>query len=772
MKKIKLYFILLITGIILTSIATAQIMAGPITTKPKTTPNLNTTITITPTTSPIKTITKTCTTPTNGMIIDKSVTFCKGDYYLPRGLQVKIQNKPITIDCNGATIRSDDILPVLNGTISSSIYYANHSYAGIEVYLLAGSSTGQLKIQNCHIKNYRVGIDLPLNNNYVDISGNTIEGCEVGIYANSAKGQITNNEIKNGYADGIITTASQIDIEENTIKNDRKPFYRRVLSGGRIVDRCKGSGIRINSHSDGITIRRNIIKTLCKNGIVIDYTNNTKIIENKIKDTSEYGIQLRVAHNNEIKDNKIELPHKATIYIEYSKDNIISGNWLEINTKLIGSKKSTPITYAITTGHKTEDPKVKSYNRGTNTWEDKYRGNYYSDTSPNCPDANKDNICDVARIINSNSAEIDYYPIKDPTKPPKTAIPPKACVRPVSGMMLTQSTDLCPGTYHLPKGIIIDARKLPFTLDCKGATITGYDVLAAANGSITNWTAFYNKNSQAGIWVFTSNTLKKARTGTGKIEIKNCNIENYLNGIEVDKEKNIDIHANNISECGTGISIWQSQGQIHDNEIHNNYFVGIDAVLSNQLDIFTNYIHDNQIWYSVKWFDGEMWHTRRTCPGYGIIMQNSEQSTIERNKIEKVCQDGIYLSLNKQITTRYNELKDTLWRGILMRENKDITVLGNTIWLAHIESIRLNNNTNVLIKGNNLFINPQSSDPIDDAGKNIRWNDALTGNYYSDTSPTCPDKNNDTFCDTPRPILGTTHSVDHKPMKHAVRGVV
>ncbi|RLE45835.1 hypothetical protein DRJ22_03475 [Candidatus Woesearchaeota archaeon] len=757
MKKTTIFLILITT--ILTITTTAQIITGP-TTKP-----------ITTTTGPITTITTTCTTPTNGMIINKSITLCNGDYYLPRGLQVKPQKTPITINCNGATIRGDDILPFLNGTLNSATYYINHSYAGIEAFNPKGP-TGQLKIQNCHIKNYMAGIYLTLNNNHIDISGNTIENCRTGITTYSAQGQITNNKIRDNYATGITVTESKINIKNNIIENNNKAYNETIAPGGPIIYHCDGNGITADIRSSGTTIQQNSIINMCKNGITIAGTNNTKIIENKIKNTPEYGIHLVASNHNEIKNNKIELPHKATIYIDQSKNNIISGNWLEINTKLTGSKKSSPISFSITTGHKIKDPKVNSFYGWINEWDNNYRGNYYSDTSPNCPDANKDNICDEARIININPTEIDYYPIKDPTKPPRTTIPPKACVKPVSGIILTQSTDLCPGTYHLPKGIQIDARKLPFTLDCRRATITGYDVLPVINGSVTNWTAFYNKNSNAGIWVFTPNVLKNTRTGTGKIEIKNCNIKNYLTGLETYIEKNIDIHANKISKCGTGISTWQIQGDIHDNEIHNNYFVGINVGLSNQMNIFKNYIHDNQIWYSYKWFDGEQWHTAGACPGHGILMFRSEQSTIERNKIEKVCQDGIFLRSNKQITTRYNELNDTQWRGIYMTQNKDMTITDNTIRLDHAVSIQLNNNTDVLIKENNLFINPYISEPIDDAGQNIRWNDALTGNYYSDTSPTCPDRNKDSFCDTPRPITGTTHSIDHKPMKYMVKVVI
>ncbi|MCA9497515.1 MAG: hypothetical protein KC589_11335, partial [Nanoarchaeota archaeon] len=73
-----------------------------------------------------------CIVPHDGLNIDSAVKFCKGKYFLPKGINLKSNGK---LDCNNAEI------------------FGNKSSYGISVY--GGSGT---LINNCVITNYKTGV--------------------------------------------------------------------------------------------------------------------------------------------------------------------------------------------------------------------------------------------------------------------------------------------------------------------------------------------------------------------------------------------------------------------------------------------------------------------------------------------------------------------------------------------------------------------------------------------------------------------------------------
>ncbi len=209
--------------------------------------------------------------------------------------------------------------------------------------------------------------------------------------------------------------------------------------------------------------------------------------------------------------------------------------------------------------------------------------------------------------------------------PPGTTCPitpTPGCVTPIDGMTLTDSTTFCPGNYNLPNGIRIDVKKLPFTLDCNGATIEGYDVVPFISNSV-NYSVFFNHRSMEGLNIYTSKP-----TGTGEITIKNCKIIGYHIGILSNNVKDLVIKDNEINKSSNAIVVsFIHKGKIINNKIRNNYHKGIYAYSSDYLNIFENQISD--FIYS----SGFPYYYKFNH-GASIELYESEHIVVKRNNLE------------------------------------------------------------------------------------------------------------------------------------------
>ncbi|MEW5896262.1 MAG: right-handed parallel beta-helix repeat-containing protein [Nanoarchaeota archaeon] len=170
-----------------------------------------------------------------------------------------------------------------------------------------------------------------------------------------------------------------------------------------------------------------------------------------------------------------------------------------------------------------------------------------------------------------------------------------ACVTPTDGMVITENTTFCPGTYNLPKGIEIGADNV--SLDCNGAVLEGE---GSGNNGILD--------------------------GRNNVVIKNCNIKDFLGGITLANPYSYynKVYNNTISSCPYGIVVVDSMyNEISNNvienattysfvlwEASNNVFVGnelktsgigffIDSLSSNN-SIRYNEVHDNIFGFDVK----------------------------------------------------------------------------------------------------------------------------------------------------------------------------
>ena len=101
----------------------------------------------------------------------------------------------------------------------------------------------------------------------------------------------------------------------------------------------------------------------------------------------------------------------------------------------------------------------------------------------------------------------------------------EGCVVPQDGMEIDSDTIFCPGTYHLNNGLNITNSDI--VLDCFSATLIGNQ---SSPGIIINGTSHSNPD-------------------IGNIVVRNCNIINYTNGIDVYSSSGNSFINNKVSSC-------------------------------------------------------------------------------------------------------------------------------------------------------------------------------------------------------------------------------
>lgn len=351
-----------------------------------------------------------CVRPTDGMIIKKSTTFCRGTYNLPKGIQIHVSSKtpPIILDCNGATIKGDNILAFLNGSINHSVYWLNHSRIGIHVKNMDLLRNNQITIKNCNIQEYEIGIGVERVMNF-NLNSNSISKTNqaIVIFDKSKYGKITENELFNNYYSGISADdSSHLNIFKNNIHDNMISYSYRWFDGEswRTGSKCPGVGIEVhNSHKN--IIQWNNIQRMCVYGIFLYKEKDSQVNYNFVKDTFDSGMYSDNSQFIKITYNTIKLDHSNSIKLFYSTNYVVNKNNLYINLY-----RPDPI-----------DEQGKY-----NNWDDQIIGNYYSDTSPTCQDTNKDFICDSPRRIEGTTGSIDNLPSKIPFLIFKSVTPSRA----------------------------------------------------------------------------------------------------------------------------------------------------------------------------------------------------------------------------------------------------------------------------------------------------------------------------------------------------------
>lgn len=173
-----------------------------------------------------------CVIPRDGMLINKTTTFCKGVYFLPRG--VAIVENSITLDCNGA---------ILMGNVTRNYTHHGDIEAGITVGTWGSvgppDSNGiypNSVVKNCIVRNYNYGIYSWYGDGII-LTNNILFWNDVGI------------ELDNGQ--GVTPKISENKIFENLIGI--------LLSWGRTNAVVNGNLVKSNDFGISISGSRNTV---------------------------------------------------------------------------------------------------------------------------------------------------------------------------------------------------------------------------------------------------------------------------------------------------------------------------------------------------------------------------------------------------------------------------------------------------------------------------------------------------------------------------------
>ncbi len=226
--------------------------------------------------------------------------------------------------------------------------------AGIGTGMALTIGRSNVTIKNVEIKGFGLGIKL------YEASNNTISGNSIlvnswyGIHidGSSNENNISENNITNNNNYGICLEASSNNfLHGNLLEGNQYGFCvlgdelnhylhsidtSNLVNGKPVYYLINQHGITINASTHPTVGFQALINstdntaeglTLTKNaaGLLVAYTNSTKIQGNNISDNKD-GIYVYVSSNNTISGNNIAANHEISINLYQSSDNTISGN--------------------------------------------------------------------------------------------------------------------------------------------------------------------------------------------------------------------------------------------------------------------------------------------------------------------------------------------------------------------------------------------------------------------------------------------------------------
>ena len=251
-----------------------------------------------------------------------------------------------------------------------------------------------------------------------------------------------------------------------------------------------------------------------------------------------------------------------------------------------------------------------------------------------------------------------------------------SCITPIDGMVITEDTTFCTGTYSIPNGITIDANNT--TLNCSNAILDG-------NGTKEG--------------VSTSNT---------GVTIKNCILNNFKKGIMSLGSNNI--IQNNVISGSTYFAISVGSGGdnvfVLNNEIKDNKG-GIDVSGVNSFTINENIITNSRT--------------------YGILLYKSNNGEITNNTISDCGWDTNY-TYRAGISLAYENYNNIITENVLMNNEP------YNLWLRGVFPDRMPSQNKIW---NNDIHTTSITD--ENATENIYCVSCVGNNYYTGASgPTCP----------------------------------
>ncbi len=170
-----------------------------------------------------------------------------------------------------------------------------------------------------------------IESSYVNLSGFTIQGGEIGIFVSGPDflfNNFSNNNITNNTEGIRFFNTSNNKIVDNIIQSHSSfgivlhESCHNTISENLLLDNVKA--ISINKWSDNNIIQENNI-TENEFGILFDFSFNNLVVKNYIRNNS-YGVYISNSEGNNITNNLIEFNQKCGIFSSNSDSNVISPN--------------------------------------------------------------------------------------------------------------------------------------------------------------------------------------------------------------------------------------------------------------------------------------------------------------------------------------------------------------------------------------------------------------------------------------------------------------
>lgn len=484
---------------------------------------------------------------------------------------------------------------------------------------------------------------------------------------------------------------------------------RNIIQDNKIISN-KGHGIQLY-HSHGNTIADNIIANNRKNGITLTFYS----LYNTIK-------------NNDISDNR-----RCGIFIdEISRINSFFGNEITENkfgVKCLGSSCDNFFHH-----NNFVDNTMNVYDSSSNWWDDGDEGNYWDDYIG--IDIDEDGIGDIPYDIISGGSNYDGYPLMNPVIPPIQETK--------SILQIIGSSDTCFSGLLFETGNIITVDD-----DGDGDYYSIQEAVDNANpgDTIGVYSGTYKENIVMDTAVILKGISEELGSGydTGKpivdgdgsgcvfiltadcvqmsgFEIKNTGLE-YA-GIKIHSDFNI-IENNHVSNCGDGISIWDSnRNLIINNTIKSNNF-GVYSRISTDSQIVNNTFEYNDDGIVLFGSSVEIKENLLKNNTYnGILGQLSDNVIIVDNDILYHSKFGIqFFSCNNNIL-KENKVAFNLKTGISLYNSNNNMVTNNVIE-KNLEGVSLYHSANNIISRCEFIENHYGIDVSFSHNNNINENNII-----------------------------------------------
>jgi parallel beta-helix repeat protein len=562
------------------------------------------------------------------------------------------------------------------------------------------------------------------------------ENVVVNIQSLTLRGENKNTTIIDGggknHVIKITKDADGINLSGFTIRNEDR-FYiginiksnYNIIQNNIIVE--NDAGIEV-FQSSGNQIQTNILLGNSFGVSTYDHSHANNISGNTITRNTEQGILIDfICTGNMVYDNLISDNGECGIRIcNVSRNNII--NWNIISGNDVGIKCSDFSDENLFHHNILRDNIINAYDSSVNHWDTGVKGNFWSDYTG--LDSDGDGIGDTPYAVPGDDNE-DRFPLMNTTLKVgllsqlnliegKIHVENEPANQQPRGSWSSGNTIIVPDDYptiqeavnHANDGdtikvkegiykenILVD-KSVNIIGENKERTIVDGDgdsnnfEVTAGNVEITGFTIQNTNNGSAGVKIKSDNcTIKDniildcgdgihlSHTRGNIVEYNIINENNF--GIYLDASTDCKITHNTIFDNGDGIGIWMSSNlKIIKNCIENNSFTGILHILSEKNHIEYNRINHNdgiglQMFYSNLNLieENTIWNNDFE----GISIHKSSYNNFDTNIITN-NNYGVsiwFYSYNNSINS--NNIASNTFGGILLSFSFDIIIWGNNI---------------------------------------------------------------------------------------------